>query len=128
MILVLMPLLLFAACSGVQSRRTVFIRDHPGTDVAVKNAILGGEVLSRMSKEEVRASWGEPDSEVTTREGNGRELSRWSYRKRYGKYSTVYEVRFVDGIVQDMESIGYRDASTGRRYYAPNLDRTRPHR
>ena len=42
------------------SFRSGYINNHPELAVGVKNAILKGEVIKGMTKDEVRASWGKP--------------------------------------------------------------------
>lgn len=49
-----------AACASQQSKREAYLKNHPNTDPVIAQAIKAGKIRKGMTKEEVRASWGDP--------------------------------------------------------------------
>ena len=45
-----------------QARQQQYINSHPNLDEATKQAILNGQYVIGMSKEALRASWGDPEN------------------------------------------------------------------
>lgn len=57
--LLLLPLAL-AACATDAGRRDAYLAAHPQTDNTIAQNIYQGKISKGMSKDEVRAAWGDP--------------------------------------------------------------------
>ncbi|MDP8215023.1 MAG: hypothetical protein RAO92_06295 [Candidatus Euphemobacter frigidus] len=78
------PLLLLLACASAQERRQDYVDEHPELPQKIASAIMEGSITKEMSKDEVRAAWGEPKRATLTLE-RGVEQDVWSYEAPVGK-------------------------------------------
>jgi hypothetical protein len=80
---VCLPLLIVAAgCSGRggvgKDSRSLYITEHPEVPTKYANAIMVGEVLVGMSRDMVRAAWGDP-TRLERLNNNSKGEERWIY-------------------------------------------------
>lgn len=104
-----LPFLLTSCCTGTDNARIRYILNHPALSVDVRNAIAHGELAKGMRCNDVRASWGKPDSVTEGMRVNNEEITRWIYVKRMGPCVSVSEVTFVDGVISEMESYSQKN-------------------
>lgn len=69
-------------------QREKYILDHPQLDLAIRNLIENGIVGTGMSKEQVTASWGKPDSIEKTSKFGADEL--WYYWDNWKFHTRIY--------------------------------------
>ena len=87
---------------GKVLRGSKYTNAHPELKEEIKNAIISGELILGMTKEQVKASWGEPKSywdKIEERDLNYNViLEEW----RYGKYSGIRNyIYFENGKLVD---------------------------
>lgn len=99
-------LLLFSGCSLVTGappnssskptleERTFYLENHPNTSHDIRNLIRNGLVDLGMTSQEVRASWGQPDSVKALSVENADE--EWFYWDNWKFHRKVY---FQQGVV-----------------------------
>jgi len=63
-------------------RRTAYVDAHPKLTSKKKNLILEGRICRGMTKDEVRASWGEP-SDINRSAGSWGVHEQWVYGRQY---------------------------------------------
>ena len=81
-IMILLVIFLFA-CSSPEERQEVYVSNHPNLRGDIKTFILEGKIMLGMTKEQVIASWGEPEKYI---------FSSWKKPKSYKKKALSYEV------------------------------------
>jgi hypothetical protein len=79
---------------AADNRRTDYVNARPGLAESTREAILAGDVLPGMTRDEVRASWGSPDRESRV-VIDGRNLRVWEY----GTLGALFEGDVLDGFV-----------------------------
>lgn len=84
---------LLAACGSTRMSPEKYVRTHDRPRV-IEEAIMNQQVTKRMTKQEVRLSWGEPDNIYHQ---GGSAPTRWCYSN--GARCLV----FKDGIVTEVE-------------------------
>ena len=77
-----------------QEERNLYLENHTNTSRDSRNLIRNGLVDSGMTQEEVRASWGQPDSIKALSPEDANE--EWFYWDNWKFHRKVY---FKDGIV-----------------------------
>ncbi|UGU17724.1 hypothetical protein LS482_07555 [Sinomicrobium kalidii] len=93
----LISLVAFLSCGSVLSLQDRLISEHPEWTKKQIELIKRGEIEVGMTKDMVKASWGEPsyinktDSEYTGK------VTAWSYYRVFG--SNIKAVSFKEGIV-----------------------------
>lgn len=96
---------LLGACGpSLMEIRDNYVRAHPNLDPKIREAILKGDIVAGMTREEVRASLGEPYN-VTSRfeaERYGR-YGRYSGQCHYWRYKYSTIIFGEDGKVIDMK-------------------------
>ncbi len=60
------------------NRREAYVDNNPQLTLEVRDAILRGTIVPRMTTEDVRASWGEPHDVKTSRTSEG-NFAEWTY-------------------------------------------------
>lgn len=85
--------------------RFAYLEAHPELDQDIKFQILQGYIRKGMTKEQVRAAWGEPHH-VNRYAAGRREQWVYGYRE-FGKSFTPNQFVYFDkGIVDSWQSIG----------------------
>ncbi len=89
-----------AGCVSPAGRRADYLDTHPELSEKVSKAISSGELVSGMTMDEVRASWGEPDmiTKSVSEEGVDQIWSYDSYHENQENQSPVI-IRFGKGRV-----------------------------
>ncbi len=106
----------FLGCAGSgpllrpdQGSRFAYISKHPELSVDIQQAIQDGKVIKGMTKEDVRAVWGDPkiidsyDKEKPLSSYNQEGVDWWSYRGSSLSFSTKRYVKFYQGKVIDIK-------------------------
>jgi len=70
--------LLLSCTPPKRHARARYVNDTPGLKSEIRNAILAGDVIEGMTKEQVYASWATPIFKGEKTE-NGREYEYWTY-------------------------------------------------
>lgn len=78
MFMAICSVILFEGCATASQRRLAFFNSHPNLNQQVRQAILEGRILKGMTMEEVRASWGSPQT-FSKSEGYGNVSESWYY-------------------------------------------------
>lgn len=88
-----------------QSYRFAYLESHPELDQETKFQILQGYIRKGMNRDQVRASWGEPNH--VNRYSSGRQ-EQWVYGYRpFGGYFTPRQfVYFRGGTVDSWQTLG----------------------
>ena len=84
-------------CVYPQQRRQDFVDEHPNLSRDITTAILGGQIVKGMNRDDVRASWGKPKQiTISATDNNITEL--WSYETPVGQFAEgVVILTFSDG-------------------------------
>lgn len=82
----------FFGCATTQISSREYVSQHPELSDSLKNTILNNKVHIGMTKEQVRASWGEPD-EINKTILKDSTHEQWCY----GNYNFLY---FKDDILE----------------------------
>ena len=99
LIVIILSLIFLQACVTPQTRRQDYVDEHPDLSADISSSILKGEIAKGMSREDVRAAWGDPEREtlsLTENENQNQEI--WSYYTPVGRFTegTVI-LTFMDG-------------------------------
>jgi outer membrane murein-binding lipoprotein Lpp len=86
-IAVIVSVFLLQGCVSPQQRRRDYVDEHPGLSREVASAILKGVISEGMTREDVKASWGEADL-VTTAITEGGIQETWSYNTPVGQFNS----------------------------------------
>ncbi len=77
-ILILISILLLAACENAPVRRTEILAQHPEWDAQTQKLVRAGYVVKGMNQDQVKAAWGRPCWSCTgTTKGDWGEA--WEY-------------------------------------------------
>ncbi|MBL7130969.1 MAG: hypothetical protein ISS45_06185 [Candidatus Omnitrophica bacterium] len=82
--------------------RQGYVMNHPELSYEIKQAILEGKVIKGMTKDNVRASWGEASEVIDitkTRFYTGKSEESWIYRPFPFSLEPIREVAFKNGTV-----------------------------
>lgn len=92
-------------CSSAEAQRKKYVSAHPDLPENVRGAILAGDLLPGMTKEQVIATWGKPLDTATQEEGEGNvERWVWGYQQadmRNGLYYGTTQVRTGEAVFRD---------------------------
>lgn len=92
----------------MEQARYLYVKYHPGDEF--NNEVLSGRVCPGMNREEVRASWGEPnDIGVGT---HARVDEMWMYRDDEPSRGNVYLLSFKDDRLTRVEVVSTTMAGT----------------
>ena len=119
----LLLVLAAAGCSGQggvgKDTRSLYVTEHPEVPQKYTTAILAGEVLVGMSRDMVRAAWGDP-TRLEKLAGNPKGEERWIYGN-YLTSATVTHLYFkgdqlvlyelVDKQMREIQSVQHTPAS-----------------
>jgi len=83
-----------------KSLRERYVRDNPELKTNIKRAILDGDVIVGMSKEQVYASWATPIFKGEKRE-EGQTYEYWTFPNM--KDSPFVNIYFIDNVVVKIE-------------------------
>lgn len=87
---------LLAACGPSLETRKEYVQTHDRPP-AIESAIIDGEIRVGMTKEDVRAAWGDPRSiNRSYYEGTGAE-TQWCYGRGSGLQCVYFENGYVTG-------------------------------
>ena len=103
-------LFLSSCAADMHALRREYVRANPALTNQTKNAIINGEVIKGMTRDEVAASWGRPVSIARDSDGVSPPRERWTYLKELAGYTNVQEVIFVDGRAREVEFYGQGSA------------------
>jgi len=78
-------LAVLAACGTAAQRRQGYVDANPGLQPEIASAILEGEIAEGMTREDVRAAWGDPERETRAISEAG-EQDTWSYPTPIGRF------------------------------------------
>lgn len=84
--LILMAVALVAGCQTDQARRQAYLQQH---DSFYEQQIRNGQITRGMSKQEVRASWGDPDTKYSNNTARGIRTI-WRYDRGAFSYQSVH--------------------------------------
>lgn len=94
------------------SSRQEYIRDNPRLSAEIKQTILEGKVIKGMTKDDVRASWGEP-SEMDDFSTNPNawwyeeDGEGWWYKPPLLSFEHTRFVKFKNGIVERTSKLAH---------------------
>lgn len=100
---------LAAGCVGSRlERQHDWVEMHPEAPRQIKQVVLGKKLLEGMTKDAVRASWGNPHDSIDLGSGD----ARWTYNRRQvvsGAHFTVeYTLVFSRGVLIRVHQQSYR--------------------
>ncbi len=78
-------LLILAGCVTATGRRQEYLEDHQDLRPEIAAAILAGRVVEGMTRDDVRAAWGDPERETRAISEAG-EQDIWSYPTPIGQF------------------------------------------